>query len=334
MRAGGQITGAVTDAATQQPLSNVYVYAYDANGNYVAYAYTDSNGVYTITGLATGSYRIQFEPYSGSYFTQYYNGKQTLSAADPVAVTAGNTTSGINASLIQGGSITGTITDATSGTAANGITVTAYNYTGTSTSYAGSATTGSTGHYSITGLNTGSYKVEFSSAGYVTQYYNDRQTLTSSDSISVTNGKATTGINAAMQEAGAITGKVTDASSQASVANALVTAYNSQGSATESTYTGTNGVYQLNTLPAGSYRVEFSEGQNQNYLPQYYNGRTSLTSADQITVNRRTDDVGDQRRTATRRSDSGHRHRRQQQRPGQRGLRLRLRLQWQRVRLA
>ena len=284
MQTGGKITGTVTDASTQEPIASVYVYAYDSNGNYVASADTNSNGVYTITGLATGSYRVEFEPYSGGYFAQYYNDEQTLSTADPVAVTAGNTTTSINAALSQGGSITGTITDATSGTAASGIAVTAYSYTTTSTSYAGSATTDSTGRYSITGLNTANYKVEFSGAGYLTQYYNDRQTLTSADTVNVTYGQASTGINAAIQEAGAITGTVTDASSQAGLANALVTAYNSQGSSIESTYTGTSGSYQLSSLPAGGYRVGFSAGTNQNYLPQYYNGKASLSTANQITV--------------------------------------------------
>ena len=283
MQDGGQITGTVTDAATQQPLSNVSVTAYDSSGNYVGYANVSSNGTYALTGLATGSYRVEFNSYVGGYLPDYYNGKGSLSTADPVAVIAGSATNGIDGALSRGGSISGTITDAAGGAAISGVTVSAYTYSGASLSYVGSSTTDGSGHYTITGLSTGSYKVQFSAAGYLTQAYNNRQSLTSGDPVSVTYGQTTTGIDATLVRGATITGTVTDASTQAGVFNAFVTAYDSQGLPVVTTSTSSNGSYQL-TVPAGSYSVGFTEGVNQNYLPQYYSGQSSLSAANQITV--------------------------------------------------
>ena len=59
---GGQITGAVTDASTHAGLAGVEVYAYSASGGYSGYAYTDANGNYTISSLATGTYQVLFSP--------------------------------------------------------------------------------------------------------------------------------------------------------------------------------------------------------------------------------------------------------------------------------
>ena len=284
LQSGGQVSGTVVDSSTHRPLSNVSVTAYDSSGSFAAFANTDSTGKYALTGLATGSYRIEFQAFSGGYVTQYYNGKQTLASADPVSVTVGHTTSGIDAFLSTGGSITGTVTDANQGSALSGISLTAYSFSGSSTTYAGSAITDSTGHYAITGLLTGSYKVQFSGGSYVTQFYNSQESVQDADPVGVTYGEATGNINAAVQEAGSIAGTVTDASSQTALASAFATAYNSQGIPVASALTGSNGKYQISGLPAGSYRVGFNQGSNRNYLPQYYNGQTSLGSANEITV--------------------------------------------------
>ena len=102
----GQITGTVTDAATQLPISGACVGAFDAGNNLVTFAFTSSDGGYTLSGLAADSYRIGFASDGGvcptgpaGYATQYYNNKGSFADADPVAVSSGGTTSGIDAAL-------------------------------------------------------------------------------------------------------------------------------------------------------------------------------------------------------------------------------------------
>ena len=58
---GGQITGVVTSEQSGKKLSGILVNAYGINNFGRNYSYSDVSGVYTITGLTTDSYRVQFE---------------------------------------------------------------------------------------------------------------------------------------------------------------------------------------------------------------------------------------------------------------------------------
>jgi hypothetical protein len=114
---GGTITGLVTAADTGAPLLDVYVWVYDSLRDYVTYGHTSSSGVYTVTHLTTGSYFLMFEP-SGdarAYLVEYYDDKPDLDSADPVAITAGYITPGIDAELTLGGKITGHVSSLESG---------------------------------------------------------------------------------------------------------------------------------------------------------------------------------------------------------------------------
>lgn len=95
---GGSVMGVVTDAGGQ-PLAGINVMIYTDNGNYVNFARTDANGSYAIFGLATGSYKVEFDDLSGKYAPQYYDHKSNLELADAISVIKGSDTTGINASL-------------------------------------------------------------------------------------------------------------------------------------------------------------------------------------------------------------------------------------------
>src|SRR4029077_9702007 len=95
---------------------------------------------------------------STAYQTQFYNGKANFNEADAVSVTAGSTTAGINAALTPTGEISGKVTDAVTHTAVSGIEVCA------ATSefiFERCAFSNSSGNYTIVGLPSASYKVEF-----------------------------------------------------------------------------------------------------------------------------------------------------------------------------
>jgi hypothetical protein len=86
---------------------DVTVYAPDGLGDwgYVNDVGTDTDGTYSFGGLPTGTYRVEFYDPHGDYVDQYYNDKATLDAADGVPVSAGATTSGIDATLVKAGTI-------------------------------------------------------------------------------------------------------------------------------------------------------------------------------------------------------------------------------------
>jgi Carboxypeptidase regulatory-like domain len=100
---GGAIGGTVTSAATKAALEGVRVCAHSAAREAERCANTDAAGHYVIVALPTGPYQVHFDPgaASGSYEGQYYEGQSTAEAAQALSVTAGSTTTGIDA-VLQG----------------------------------------------------------------------------------------------------------------------------------------------------------------------------------------------------------------------------------------
>jgi hypothetical protein len=56
-------------------------------------------GAYTVSGLPPGSYRVAFA--ASGHVSQFYNAQPSLAGADPVTVTAGSSTAGIDAALAE-----------------------------------------------------------------------------------------------------------------------------------------------------------------------------------------------------------------------------------------
>jgi Carboxypeptidase regulatory-like domain len=311
---GGQITGKVTKASGGAAIEGLQVCAQEAGGHGFEFGHcasTNASGVYTISGLASGSYKVEFRAGetcgpSGctqqNYLTQFYNDKSTLAEAEAVAVTAGATKSGIDAAMVEGGQITGSVTKASGGAAIEGLQVCALEASGGGGFSGHCAQTSSTGEYTIAGLATGSYKVEFRAGetcgpsgctqqNYLTQFYNGKSSFSEADPVAVTAGGVKTGIDAAMVVGGQITGKVTDASSKA-IAGIQVCAQPASGGGFGScASTNGSGEYTISGLASGSYKVEFRAGvtctptcTQQNYLTQFYNGKASFSEADPVAV--------------------------------------------------
>jgi len=200
----GHITGTVTKTGGGA-LGDISVYAYRSDGSggwaYVDWASTAGDGTYDLGGLPTGSYRVEFQDWSGEYARQCYNNEPDLDHADGVDVTAGAPTEDINATLATAGHITGTVTK-TGGGALEDIAVTAYRSDGDGgwedVSY---AETDASGAYDLGGLPTGSYRVEFEDCyggEYAKQCYNNKPDLDHADDVAVTAGAATPNIDAAL----------------------------------------------------------------------------------------------------------------------------------------
>jgi hypothetical protein len=143
LQAGGQISGTVTNASITHPgLVRLKVCATQVVGTAHEYeeyegggcAYTNSGGQYTISGLGSGVYKVEFNGYMCTipkkgeeecpevYVTQYDRGKQTHKQAETIAVTTGTNTGGLNESLREAFPTTpaSTAAPALTGTAAVG----------------------------------------------------------------------------------------------------------------------------------------------------------------------------------------------------------------------
>jgi 5-hydroxyisourate hydrolase-like protein (transthyretin family) len=271
---GAVVTGTVTAADTGLGLAGVSVYAYPASGGgLTGSATTDADGHYTIEGLGTGSYTVSFTPSS----TQNYVRQNYPSA---VSLTEDETTPGIDAALAVGGQITGTITDTATGRPLAGIDLFTSVWAGSSTAGYGYATTDASGHYTMIGLPTGAATV---SATDDTGYH--RTASTANQSVAVTAGRTTSGIDLALTPTGIISGSVTARDTGAAIANAEVTLYDARGAYVTSTETGSSGQYSFGQLTAGTYEVAFSAGYSGgDYGTIYYDGRSTMASADPVTV--------------------------------------------------
>jgi hypothetical protein len=293
LHAGGQISGKVTNSITHAPLSEIEVCA-DSTGEaeedfFGNCAQTNANGEYTLSGLPTASYEVEFFSYvegSGGYVDQVYNDKSLYKEATQVPVSTPNTTAGINAELLpasDGGKISGVVTGIGKPLTQN-VEVCAYQIEGVG--YA-CMLTGAGGAYTLMGLPSGEYDVEFyagyEGANYVTQYYNGESSYRDATPVSVLEGGTTTLMNAELHTGGQIMGRITSASGGSPLADISVCA-DETGSSEDfgsCATTNSNGEYTVSTLPTGSYVVEVSVNEGDNYVDQSYNGGASVSATEE-----------------------------------------------------
>ena len=301
---GGAIIGSVT-AAAGGALANVDVAIIGSDGTFLRSTNTDSNGQYTVSGLAASAdYSVCFDATyavggtsTTGYVDQCYNnvwwsGSGDPQNATPVAVTSGAETSGISAALAAGATISGTVTAASGGGSLSGVWVYVYVPSGNRVGY---VQTDANGNYQIKDLaaSTTGYSVCFdasvavggsSTGGYLDQCYNNVawdgvSAPTGTTPVPVAAGATASGTNAALISAGAISGKVTAATGGGNLDGVWVYVYDASGNNIASTTTNYFGRYVVRGLTASAtgYSVCFGAstyvtggGSTTGYLDQCY----------------------------------------------------------------
>lgn len=289
----GGISGAVTDASGN-PLAGIDVVVYEQYAGYgwgeADFAETDEFGSYEVTGLPAGTYRVGFEDSSGSYLRQYYQASLTVDAATDVTVTAGFSTPGVDAVLLAGAQITGTVRDET-GTALGRIDVTLYEYDATLDDWVDVAWTQTdvSGAYRLGGDRTGYYYVGFedTAGSYLPEFYDNAASLWYATDVLATVGTARTGIDAVLTVAGHIAGTVKD-SGGSGIGDVDVTVYRWDEDLldwTEAgwTMTDSSGTYSVGALSSGNYRVGFNDSSGA-YHERYFDGALTLATGNDVAV--------------------------------------------------
>lgn len=293
---GGRIAGTVTSAPAKAPLAGAEVCALESSAECVL---TNANGEYTISGLAAGGYRVEFFTSDGMYLPQYWNRKRSASEGQPVPVTLGQTTSGIDAEPepLKNAAITGDVRDSTTMQGIKGIEVCAYETSVEESGleenglFARCAETNARGEYAILELVAGEYLVEFSSPlygslNYVTQYFNVSSSAQGATIVQVGTRSVVTGIDAQLTEGGRIAGRVTNASTTGPIAGIEVCAYSTSGEGFGCALTDAHGEYAVSALGNGDYAVEFSAPPESglDYVTQYYDYERTGSAADPVAV--------------------------------------------------
>jgi hypothetical protein len=312
MVAGGEITGTVTNASTSAALAGGTVTAIptvdgaaQSSGFLTAGAgtLTVSGNTYTLTGLPTGEYVLQYAntATNPSYPKVYYSGAavtQLLASATDFSVTTGSAPQTANFAVPEAGTVSGTVLASGSDTPLSGVIVQFYTASGQPVVR---TTTGSAGTYTESDLLPGSYKVSFTQTNpalaLALQYYSGAASLAKATPVTVVAGSTITNINVALSPGGGISGTVVAARGEAPLGDIGIYVMDSSGDVLGHTTTAGDGTYSITNLPAGTYYVEFgapsaaqitlldnSALAQFGYAPEFYGGRLSLAGAKAVTV--------------------------------------------------
>lgn len=302
----GSISGKVTDAGSDAGIGGIEVCSYPA-GSFEEAEFeeevdfscdlTEPDGTYAVEELDPGEYEVEFWPQEQNYFRQYYSGKSSSFEADAVVIGSANVPN-IDAHLTQAGRIAGTVTTAAGGTPVGEVEVCAYK--AATEGFGGCTETKSDGTYAIPRLPAGGYKVEFW-AGFlgqnlITQYYDHRARWSEADTVPVALGATQAGIDAELEAGAEIQGTVFS-NNGAHLPEIVVCAIEAaSGQLAGCTETNFAGLYTIDGLPSGSYKVgfsiefkeffgeEFLLGENDGFLTRFYNEQSTLAAANAISL--------------------------------------------------
>jgi hypothetical protein len=264
-------------------LPGICVFAFNDNSS--SFAITTSTGTYAVKGLNSGSYTVA---YSSCLRAGHYAGQ---TRPGRIRVTSPHAVTGINAALVPGASIAGTVLagrDSPVGQPAVCVDVVAAGG-GAVQGVVGFAETGHGGRYAVGGLAAGTYKVFFGDPscaggveGLVPQWYDGKHTRAAATAVVVAQGQARTGVNATLAADGTITGTVTGPASTPLAGICVIARPRQPG---RPVYAVSHGGYTLTGVPPGKYVVEFRAGCGaQGYATQWWNDSPSPAGATVIVV--------------------------------------------------
>jgi hypothetical protein len=281
-RGSGSISGRAIAKATGRPLAGICVVA--SSSATFAFAATDPAGKYTVKGLVSGGYHL--------FFSGCREGSRYARQERPgvVRVHSPGHVTGINAALVLGGSIAGTVLGGQPAKPQRGVCVDVV--TADHGTFVDAAVTRKGGRYVMRDVPPGQYKVFFGDpacpvapGGLAQQWYNAKHTSAAATVVAVRPGQATNRIDATLQRDGTISGTVTGPPPAANpLAGSCVTAMPLSGARPVIAVSQASG-YKLTGLVPGRYLVEFRSGcGTSGYQTQWWKDAGSRTAATIVRV--------------------------------------------------
>ena len=214
---GATIEGQVDAPSLGGPVESALICAQAPSGEPLGCVPDRFDGSYMLLGLPAGEYKVQFIPAAFTYnlLNQFYDHKSGWAEADPLALAAGETRTGIDADLEAGAEIHGTVYSAATGSPLSEILVCAVFWQEQWEEWVTSfcRPTSANGSYTLEALATHSYRVAFSPEpnefgpeyfpepddGYFVQYFDGKPTLAAANPLSVAAPAVLSGIDAHLQ---------------------------------------------------------------------------------------------------------------------------------------
>lgn len=285
MAANGSLSGHITTAGTNQPVTSASINLFNTQSGYsvTGTAYTDQSGIYAFPALAAGTYYVRVD--ASGYVSQLYPSAECLpssymysmigcntASAQTVTVTSGNATTDIDMVLGSGQTISGQVQDIANQPVSAYVQL--FNADGSSLL---STFSDINGQYAFTTLPVGSYKLQASSDNHVSQMFDhvacagDLQTqcdLTNAVVVNVTNADISD-VNFSLQELASIHGTVTyDVAPPNPYATELIVE-NIDTHLDMTAATDANGNFTFGPLAIGTYQIYANPT---GYFSQVYGG--------------------------------------------------------------
>jgi len=281
LAAGGIISGTITDAGSA-PLAGPEAHAFDAgDGTWMASGATDTGGMYAISGLPSGAYKVRTYATPANYADEWYVNIPVADDLIPdeateIPVTAGLTNSGIDFALADGATISGRVVEASQGPATQAIAgayVEVYNTNGVRMS---DGVTAYDGTYAVSALAADTYyaRVDVGTMNYIEEWYSNVVVVgtalsTNASPLTVATGATLAGVDFALDQGGSITGEVLRGDFTG-IADISVDLYTTDSNWFETVLTADNGAYSISGLPApGPYYVRTFSG-TEPYVDEWF----------------------------------------------------------------
>ncbi len=258
LRNGGAISGHITRSGQPQGGG---AQVFGSAGIALGSASADATGLYTVRGLAGGTYFV-LAASSGAARMLYasrscpasFSGSVvcTVTAGTPVTVADGATTAGIDFDLAP---VATTLAGKVTG-AANGAPIAAGMALFLGDRSMGTTTAASDGTYAFTNLEPGAYRVRASAAGFVAEWFDNACAVCGDrgTAVQMASGASVGNVDFQLDSAAKITGRVTFGAATRTAGSTVVEALRADGSQVASAF-ASGGVYTIDGLPAGSYIV-------------------------------------------------------------------------------
>lgn len=271
----GTISGTVVQNDTGAPLAAMTVAAYTTAGVLQASGATTASGTYALT-IQAGTYHLLAYDPTGNHATSFYSDAESFETSASVVLTATQNLTNLSFRLVAAGYAAGHVT-AADGTPLAGMTVVAYNLSGTRRTF---TTTDASGAFTLT-LPPGQFKVAAydDNLGYVTSFYSGQPTFTAATPVAIAAGSSTR-VDMALARAAALSGTITDRTTLAPLPSMRVTVYGADGAVRAVVLTGGNGYFGVAITP-DTVRVVIDDPAG-NYAPTYYPDAESFQAAAQI----------------------------------------------------
>ena len=301
---GGTLTGTILDTA-ENPVTGVslqvVVYGGDPCGEiiHITDAWSDSeNGSFTINGIPEGTYYLRAWAGDTHYIGEWWaNSGSTVDCqgAETFSIDSGDTLPGYTFQLEEGGILTGSVKDSSTGSAITGVSVQidviAGSPCGENTSINSVWTDPSNGTFTISEIPAGDYYLRTSpgESNYISEWWigsTSSQDCEAATTVTVTAGNTIDEFEFQLEEGGQITGYVYQGETTSTgIAGAYVYLYTDlcHNGFQYGVQTDGNGYFEFQGLPANGSYVLRAQDDGQNYVSQWYDNVTDIDDCNTAT---------------------------------------------------